>query len=373
MIIQPKYLALDTSQWVRIIDNGLSASPNKRKQIKRFKEWLIETGQVPVVTLHHLQEIAAHENGPKARQRINFLSQMEVIAWLKSAKSQDIPGSIVDLQSREVQAALSNPNANALEIVKMAKEEIFAFGSGTSATKWCLDYWPYFWDSAVTNSRKAQETASIARSSYLGIEDTTLSSWASGKVHTIENSEKILTHLENMLALDLATNGDERLPQTKDVSECFFSKIRENVLSADFSENPTQEILKLMGLKLADLDPNLTLGEIGNMVVFNAKLKVICQNLGVNFASVKHLVDEEKLPSQIIQQSVVKFRQKPKRERGSDLVDVYLLALSPYVERTFVDKRTYENCRRAKAKSQKFADVIGAIEKVTHYEDLMAN
>ena len=56
----------------------------------------------------------------------------------------------------------------------------------------------------------------------------------------------------------------------------------------------------------------------------------------------------------VIEESMRRHAQDQPERKGSELNDTHLLCLAPYVDRTFVDKRSLESARRARDKSPMF-------------------
>jgi len=61
-------------------------------------------------------------------------------------------------------------------------------------------------------------------------------------------------------------------------------------------------------------------------------------------------ISQESIPSWIVQRAIRGHRSKPATMEGGDLTDLYLLCLAMYADWTIVDKRTWENWRRARIK-----------------------
>jgi hypothetical protein len=56
--------------------------------------------------------------------------------------------------------------------------------------------------------------------------------------------------------------------------------------------------------------------------------------------------------------------------KGSELSDECLACLAAYADITYVDKRTYENVRRARRKWPAFASIIRRVEKAADYREI---
>ena len=77
------------------------------------------------------------------------------------------------------------------------------------------------------------------------------------------------------------------------------------------------------------------------------------------------------LPSRIIGDALKKYGQRRQKRPGSDLNDAHLSALAAYCDVLYVDKRTAEDFRRAKAKQPVLSMLIGDVVKGRNFMDLL--
>ena len=126
------------------------------------------------------------------------------------------------------------------------------------------------------------------------------------------------------------------------------------------------------GLDLDDIDPSATFGETMDLLTFQKRLRIVAEAKGLPWQELKRTVTRNRLPVTVIQESMrIHAHDQPER-KGSDLNDIHLLCLAPYVNRTYVDKRTLESARRARGKVAIFDRLIGHVGKAGNYNEISA-
>lgn len=117
------------------------------------------------------------------------------------------------------------------------------------------------------------------------------------------------------------------------------------------------------GIELSDIDDNMTFADVGALASFRSKLRVINRITQLPWLELKAAISERRLPSQVVQAGIGRFRPEGKQWKGSNLNDAHLGSLTAYADVTYVDKRTYEAFRTARGKLPILAHFVDALKK----------
>jgi hypothetical protein len=150
----------------------------------------------------------------------------------------------------------------------------------------------------------------------------------------------------------------------------FSRRIRWLGLEAVRTDNPVLAVLKASGIDPAEIGPETTIGEVGNLAVFRRKLEVLNRYLNLPFRELKARVKEYRLPSGVIHNAMARYHPDTAKWDGSELGDRHLACLAAYADITYVDKRTHEGSRQARQKSTVFASLVRRMEKASGYSEI---
>jgi hypothetical protein len=110
-----------------------------------------------------------------------------------------------------------------------------------------------------------------------------------------------------------------------------------------------------------------------DLLIFHQRLQIVAETNGLSFRNLKRTVTRNRLPVNVIAESMRANAHDQPERKGSELNDVNLLCLAPYADVTYVDKRTLESVRRAKGKNEIFAELIGHVSKAGSYDKISAD
>lgn len=111
-LLCPQYVALDSSHLGDIARDRVSKDPERRRKAEAFQARFNASGCVLLLCWHHMQELLSHDDDEKVATRIQFMKSQPVLAVVQSMTDDSLPGSVIDLQAREVKAAFDNPSAD---------------------------------------------------------------------------------------------------------------------------------------------------------------------------------------------------------------------------------------------------------------------
>jgi hypothetical protein len=174
--------------------------------------------------------------------------------------------------------------------------------------------------------------------------------------------------MTQLLAKDIHHRGDKRISDPETVARRFMDDVqRMGQTALTGAQKRSPDALLPEEIDPSDIGPATTFEEIGDLAAFRRKLRLVNSRLGLSWPDVKARVTEDRIPSGIIQKALRRYRQDLPERKGSELIDQYLACLSPYVNVTYVDKRTHETVARARRGSVEFAALIRRIEKASSY------
>jgi len=142
----------------------------------------------------------------------------------------------------------------------------------------------------------------------------------------------------------------------------------------DSPEERIEWLSWVTGLDRKEIYNSATMDEVTQKFVFQKWLESASEAVGEVWRDQTVLeLKKTQIPSWVIQSTLDLVRQDLPENKGSDLNDRYLACLAPYADETFVDKRTWENTRRARHKSSDFTKLTRSIRKSIPYYQIIPN
>ena len=111
-------------------------------------------------------------------------------------------------------------------------------------------------------------------------------------------------------------------------------------------------------------------GAMNDLATFRMELKVVSQKLDIAWRDLNAKVSMDRVPSTIVAHALDRHGPELPEYKGSELNDEYLLRLGLYADRTYVDKRTLEGLRRAKAKVPILKDLLPDVRRAANYSEM---
>ena len=366
-LIRPKYVALDSSQLGHIARDKFSKDKARQNRAAEFARGLDQSGSLLFLTLHHLQELFSHHNADVVEQRMEFVQSLPMIASITSIAGDDIVGSVVDIQAAEARIAFKEPAASVESIRDEASKTLFRLVSGAEAVRPFVQSWPELGPELAGQQARSRETIAISRSGFAGMSDVKIVDLLKRASRKPEDIQRQLETLHARLSQDIRERGDKRIPDAERTSAVFIDDVNRLGMATLGTDNPALTILSLFDVDISEIGPETTVGDVGAISIFRKKLRVLNQYLGLPWHELKARINEDRLPSSVIQSGVARFHPDTKEWDGSELPDRHLACLSPYANITYVDKRTHEAFRKARLKLERFAKIAGRVEKAGEY------
>lgn len=368
----PRFVAFDSSHlgaWAR---DWSSNDPAQRAQSERLEALLIETGWVPLICWHHVEELLNH-SAAVVEARVDFLCSLPVVGWVDHRGGEDFPGGIIDIVGAELQAVLVAPGQTASDVRDAARASILRVGSGCEAFGGFRSIWRDLLPHLREHADGARRNVAITRAKFNDTAKVKIVDLLKGRFRDAAGQSEAIATSTTRLAAEVRTRGDRRIADADAVATDFFRRVTDT--AAAFPDDAHRFIIAGLiakNIEPGDVGPETTLGDLDDIGIFRGQLKVVAEALDLPWAAIKGRVQPDQFPSWVIGQALRRFGHDVPERKGSDINDGYLLALAAYADLTLVDKRALENVRRAKAGSAEFADLIGTVTRAGAYSDMTA-
>lgn len=371
-LARPRLLVLDTSHLAAISKDYVSSDITRRRVSNYFLDWLSQSEFTLLFSFHQIEELLKHKNDETVTQRINFITSIPFVCWIKPHSGADEIGSNLDLLCAEVSAAANHTGCSAIDVRDVVVQSFFKCGSGSQMMALIVNNWRIFREYFLRSEQAHREIVAIRQSDFAKNEDTKVLDWLIGAAKEPDESDRILQQLQKRLEQDIANNGDKRISSPSRVAGKFIQNVRnQGLLASSNSKYPGINFLHALNIYQSDISPDMTMSELGDLANFRRKLSTACIVTKIKWDHLVKNVHIDQIPTCIVQRDLFRHAQKLPEHKGSDLIDEYLGCLAIYADVTYVDKRTKENFRRAKQKSMLSAKLLGQIERAGHYNEII--
>jgi hypothetical protein len=182
------------------------------------------------------------------------------------------------------------------------------------------------------NRPRNREIAAISRSDFARNDNTRLADFLGCGARSPAERAKVFAQLHAWLSADIRQRGDARIPDAGGTSAAFLRSLEPIGGALPPDVDPALALLTALGIDPADVSPNTTLAEIGDVASFQHRLSVLNQSLGLPWETLKTRVTADRLHSTLIQKAIRRFRPDAREWKGSDLTDTLGVprALRPY-------------------------------------------
>lgn len=364
----------DTAHLAGLVADIMADSRERRRSAQRFFPDLVENGWLPLLCWHHIEELLQHRDDHVVDARLRFLWSQPLVAWIRSAEPDAGPGSTVEVLRAEAAAAFRSPGSDAVQVRDLARDQLLAVGAGTDAIPEGFPDWRLLREALSEQQQNARRIAAIARWRATQIDETPISAWINQPARDLDAAARVLGQLHKSLAHEIATRGDRRIADATSMATEFIQRVARDgrAVVGDRKSGHAIQLLISAGLDPEDIDPSATFGETMDLLTFQKRLRVAAEGLSLPWDELKRRVTRWQLPVMVIEESMRRHAQDQPERKGSELNDTHLLCLAACADRTFVDKRTLENVRRARIKSPMFDRLTVGVARAMDYAELAA-
>ncbi|MBZ5759981.1 MULTISPECIES: hypothetical protein [Rhizobium] len=368
ILLKPTYLALDTShltQWQR---DKSSTDAVARRHSEEFSSWLEDSGTIPMVTLHHLEELCAIDDEVLVRSRLRFLHALPLVAWIATSSVQGDIGGITSILGAEALSAYHNPGDDLATLRSRVTSSIIRVGTGEDMLGSDPDVWLALRKLFLARSHKARSHVAITHSTAVDLRSKPMSELLGGRIRSKVSMSRQLDVIRGSLAMDIRKYGDGRISDPNDIAGGFMEKVADEIEHLPLkAADLVWQSLAYFEIEPSDVDVTATLGEVLDHGQFLKQMKICTEGMGIPFPELKRSVKMDRLPSWIISSNLRKHAATLNERKGSELNDGYLACLAPYADVTMVDKRTFESFRQAKRANPRMAAICNRIERAPTY------
>ncbi|WP_430397413.1 hypothetical protein [Ferrovibrio sp.] len=367
-LISTQIIAPDTAHWAQWIDSARSKERTTRDQARRFLNELLNRGRIPLLSWHHIEELICIGNESVALERIEFIQSLPFVAWLSPFDGVNSPGSIADILTGELIAAIDG-NSDPTSVRSHALNLMLRTGAGKAALGLNAANWHFIRTHLLERRQHSNLIAALAPLNFFDEKRTIgeISKWKFrsaaervNKFNTIRNRVR-----DELLASTGCTQQEAETMADNFIAPAYAIHLPGGTSVRDFIVSK----LAAQGVDPDEVRDECVLADLNRLAIYRNQLRVVAPKTGRTFEQLKH-ISMEILPSRIIKHALETHRQVRQKRTGSDVTDNYLAALAAYSDFLYVDKRTAEDFRRAISKNPSMAGIIGKIQKAKHFTDL---
>lgn len=333
---------------------------------------LYNSGAIPLLTWHHIEELLAHKNDKVVSNSIALVRNLPFVASLICHSVPFHIGSIIDIETIEFKNILSHPNVGLEKITEETRKDIFYFCSGEDLITPYMPHIENLRQEILAKENRKKEIASISRAQSIQPQETKLSFLRNSKLRSLKTAEPILHKMQNTLKDEIHQKGDKKIQCPEKTVNEFMASVYDSGRQMHSSSGSIEErFLKEFGLNTEETKDFKTLEQVQYLSIFKKRLGIIAKNFPHNRQNSILELKESSCPSWLLWKELHKIRTKADRANGSDLNDGYLAGLVCYASLTIVDKRTNEYLLQIQRKDKELKSIIGKFEKISHYEKII--
>lgn len=360
-IFVPKLLALDSATLGKLAADCFHQSKHRRNLAREFLGDLKHQGLILSVSFEHLVELLRHENDETVTQRLRFLQQLEMLAWVKSTQETVLPGNCLDIDLQEVRCVVDRQMFDHRAVVELVRQTLWQVGGGSDLIGQVDTFWHVMREAARWLGSDSKEIASIARSDPGNVRNRKLREIDGQPLRSLEQYQRAFESLAADMSTQMTRHGDKKLADASAVVQNFYDEIRSDIgrMSSE-SGDAISTILAHFGMSREDVTLDMTIGEVSDLWHFRQHLKLLQRRnkRGKPFGP-KDVLPEQ-LPSWTFRHQLSLAQNMANRVEGSNLIDVRLAGLALYADVVEVDRRTAEYLKQLKRRHS-----IGGLLNVT--------
>lgn len=369
---KPRLVVLDSSQLGELARDAASHDRARRRKALRFMPSLLARGWLPLLSLHHIEELLQHDNEQVVDNRLSYLWNLDFVAWIGDAEPDSSAGSVVMLMAAEALTAHRYLTAEAVEVRNLTRDRVIYTGPSTSAVPAAFAHWREFREEFKEHQVRTRRVAAIARWRPTPIGNMRLGELLQLPTRSQIDIDRRINGLQGRLTQEIATRGDKRIADPRAMAAEFFAEVRCNATGLNSGSHVpgALQILQAAGVDVDTVDPNTTFDQLMERVMFENQLRVATEGHGLSWEAIKRTVTQDRLPVSVITHTMRMYGQDQPERKGSEVTDIHLLALAPYADVSYVDKRTLEGVRRGRRSAPTFDRLLNDVRKASSYDEV---
>lgn len=371
-MISPNLISIDTSIFGALAKDYFSGKTEKRKSAKETIDFINQSGLVPFFSFHHIQEILQHKNRGVVFNRWSLIKRFHCVAWLSSFDNSEILGSSIDFHKCEVELALNKKLLCSATLREFIVGKLVNFCAGEDFVEKFEDVYMQLREFGLIDANRNREIESLTHIQDPKIDSIKLSELHKSKLRPIQEMISFLGVAQNNTELKLRACGDESLHSPEQSAATFTKSVFEHGANLYVSErnNLYEAFIVNAGVRTDQVTPNTRVGELGYLSIYNKRLELILESLGISDDQARNLKPENSY-SWIIWRFLYEAMKTEKRAHGSNVIDRDMATLAFVVDVFTVDKRVKEYFRQLSMKKPEVFMAFGSIIKLSSYSDLL--
>lgn len=348
-ILIPRLLALDSATLGKLAADYFHESDHRRNSAREFLSALKHQGLILSISFEHLAELLRHQNDDTVVQRLMFLQQLEMLAWVKPTQETLLPGSCLDIDLLEVRCVVEQQKPDHQAVVDSVRQTLWQVGGGGDLIGQIDTFWDVMREAARWLGRDSKKTASIARSDPGSVRNCKLREIDGQPLKSLGQYQQAIKSLSADMTTQITQHGDKKLSDADAVARNFYEEIQFDMgRLSSASGDALTTILSFFGMSREDVTLDMTIGEVSDLWHFRQHLKLLQRrNMQGQPFGPKDVLPEQ-LPSWTFRHQLSRAQNMANRVEGSNLIDTRLAGLALYTEFVEVDKRTAEYLRQLK-------------------------
>jgi hypothetical protein len=360
-LAKPLFVALDSSTLGSMARDFWSESPDIRVKARTCVNALAEQCVHIVFTHSHVEELLRHGDQSVASDRMHFMRNLPLIAWIRPYHREWLVGSVLDVYAKEIDIVLRKPKAHWKDIVAEVRRDIWETGTGKDMFgDHQDDFWMRMREEYLQYATESRRIASMAKVDY-GVSRMTLEDCRQTSLRSREELAPFAERLMENMKYQICKHGDKKWNEGVDEVIGDFTNDTLRRLYAYFDEGSdiSSMIASEYGVAAESLRPDMTVSELGDLVVYTLRLKLWQRRMGFPSSLSTKILPIDSLPSYAFNRRMSAIQNDAERVAGSDLADADIAGISLYADKVGVDKRTLEYVRQLKNSNAELATLVG--------------
>ena len=256
-MISPKLISIDTSIFGKLAKDFYSGNIKKSNNAVDVIRFLNESGLIPFITIHHIQEILQHENKGVVFRRWSLISKFPTVAWLCSFEDSRVLGSIYDIHQLEVEHLLESSAPDFSVLRNKFKENLIQYCSGESFVERFEQVYSEACRLGYMGVARSKEIESISHLQDKKINDTKLSELNNSVLKTPEEVMSYMSEYEKELVSNLESRGDIKLEDSSKTASEFVEGVVSGAqpLYASTSASLYESFVRNAGVRMDQVPP----------------------------------------------------------------------------------------------------------------------
>lgn len=365
-----KLISIDTSIFGDIAKDFFSENELLHLKARDTVNHLVINGFIPFITFHHILEILQHDDTDTVLNRWSLFREFPFIAWLRSCDEDAGLGSIVDIHKIEVSLTVDGLGGDVDLLAKTVKDTLVCYTKGDAFVELFQEVYMQIRELGVLNQQRSKEIESISHASDKDIDKIKLSTLFDYQLRSPSDMVTSLKCFERNLCESLQKSGDSKLANPEAVAANFTAKVLHGSIDLFRKDISLYEAYILSsGVRIEQVSPNTTIGQLGRLSVYNKQLKDILNAMCIP----AHFETKVPYKTQITWAIWEHFDAAMKFEKfahGSNMQDKHMCVFALFTDIFTVDKRVCEYFRQLTRKNKTLNVALGSVVKLSHYTNL---